>query len=106
MGVKSELRPLTQPVYRYELEKDSAELLDGALFVFVQGTDPEVWLLLEARKPVEQTASRWHFAVARMNSIEINVEHNGRQIWHRDIMPFKEVSAHKAAYTSFRFDMP
>lgn len=104
--VKSELRPLTQPVYRYEIEKDSADLLDGALFVFVQGTDPEVWLLLEAQKPDEQTIPQWKFAIARMNSIEFHVEHNGRQIWHCDIMPFKEVSAHKAAYTSFRFDMP
>ncbi|HLQ44743.1 MAG TPA: hypothetical protein VK137_08450, partial [Planctomycetaceae bacterium] len=103
-GLKLELRQLAQPVYRYEVEKDAADLLDGALFVFVQGTDPDVWLLLEAVCPAGQPAARWQFAVARMNSIEITVEHNGRPAWHCDIMPFKEVSSHKAPYTSFRFD--
>ncbi|MBI5757084.1 MAG: hypothetical protein HZA46_01050, partial [Planctomycetales bacterium] len=108
-GLKLELRQLTQPVYRYELDsdKDSAELLDGALFVFVQGTDPDVWLMLEAYKPADQSASQWQFAVARMNSIEINVEHNGRQAWHCDTLPFREVAtSHKLPYTSFKIDNP
>lgn len=105
-GSKLELRQLAQPVYRYEVEKDSVDLLDGTLFVFVQGTDPDLWLMVEAQKPVDQAAPQWQFAVARMNSVEITVEHNARQVWHCDIMSFKEVSAHKAAYTSFRFDTP
>ncbi len=106
-GLKSELRQLTQPVYRYELEKDSAELFDGALFVFVQGTDSDVWLLLEAQKPSDQSAPQWQFAVARMNSIEINVEHNGRRAWHCDILPFRDVATtHKLPYTSFKIDNP
>ncbi len=105
-GSKQDLRPLTQPVYRYELDQDSTEPSDGALFVFVQGTDPEVWLMLEARKSADRPVPQWQFAVARMNSIEISVEHNGRPAWHCDIMPFREVSEHKAVYTSFRFDLP
>ncbi len=108
-GLKAELRQLTQPVYRYELDKDqtSAELLDGALFVFVQGTDPDAWLLLETYKPADLAAAQWQFAVARMNSIEINVEHNGRQAWHCDILPFRDVATtHKLPYTSFKFDNP
>jgi hypothetical protein len=104
-GLKMELRQLTQPVYRYEVEKDSADLLDGALFVFVQGTDPDVWLLLEAVPTAGQPAGKWQFAVARMNSIEITVEHNGRQAWHCDSLPFREVvTFHKLPYTSFKID--
>lgn len=106
-GLKLELRQLTQPVYRYELDKDSAELLDGALFVFVQGTDPDVWLLLEAFKSADQSAPQWQFAIARMNSVEITVEHNGRQAWHCDILPFRDVATtHKLPYTSFKIDKP
>jgi hypothetical protein len=105
-GLKLELRQLAQPVYRYEVEKGSTELLDVALFVFVQGTDPDVWLMLEAHRPADQPAPQWQYAIARMNSIAITVEHNGRRAWHCDTMPFKEVSAHKTAYTSFRFDRP
>lgn len=46
-GDKVELRLLTQPVYRYALPGDG--VFDGALLAFVQGTDPEVLLLLEVR---------------------------------------------------------
>ena len=40
---------LSQPLYRYG--GDDSGVLDGGLFVFVQGTDPEVFLLIEARRP-------------------------------------------------------
>src|SRR5438552_5677213 len=43
---KGEMRLLTQPLYRYESRE--AKVLDGALFVFAEGTDPETFLLLEA----------------------------------------------------------
>ena len=46
-GVDSEMRLLAQPIYRYENTK--GDLIDGGLFVFVQGTDPEMFLLIEAR---------------------------------------------------------
>jgi hypothetical protein len=38
---KQELRLLTQPIYRYAVLEQ--QILDGALFVHVQGTDPEVF---------------------------------------------------------------
>jgi len=58
-----ELRLLDQPAYRYECP--SQRIIDGGLFAFVEGTDPEAWLLIEA---VETTGGRqWRFALARMN---------------------------------------
>ena len=51
----------------------------GALFTFVEGTDPEVFLLLEAR--VRDKGPTWHYALARMNSCEFRVAQGGREIW-------------------------
>jgi len=61
--VVRKLRLLDQPVYRFE--SPSHKVLDGGLFAFVEGTDPEAWLILEA---VESPSGRtWRFALARMN---------------------------------------
>jgi hypothetical protein len=54
-------------------------VLDGALFAFVVGTDPEVWLALEARGSADE--GDWHFALARMNADALAVELDGRQVW-------------------------
>ena len=51
------LRLLTQPIYKYETA-DSG----GALFAFVEGTDPEVFLMIEAR--TVDAGSVWHYALA------------------------------------------
>lgn len=104
-GLRQELRQLTQPVYRYPSPKESSDLIDGAMFAFVQGTDPDVWLLLEADKS-GGSAAQWLYAIARMNSIDLSVEYRGKLIWHRDEISHREVLSHKLPYTSFRFDQP
>lgn len=58
------LRPLSTPLYRYPA---GADVLDGALFAFVVGTDPELLLLIETQD------DHWRFAVARMNRDAIQV---------------------------------
>jgi hypothetical protein len=67
--VQRKLRLLDQPAYRYQDADDS--LLDGGLFAFVEGTDPEAWLLLEAVGGMGDR--RWRFALARMNIDELRV---------------------------------
>jgi hypothetical protein len=74
---KSELRLLPQPLYRYEPSR--ADLVDGALFGFVQSTDPEVLLVIEARKTGTTTA--WHYGLARMSMVDLRAEHKGREVW-------------------------
>jgi hypothetical protein len=101
-GAQQELRLLTQPIYRYAAP--AQELLDGALFVFVQGTDPEVFLLLEARGREGQEA--WQFALARMNGVGFNVRYQDREVWSVEAMPWRDIGSHAEAYTSFRFEMP
>lgn len=105
-GQKFELRRLAQPVYRYEVEQTTTDLVDGALFAFVRGTDPETWLLLEARRTDSGSAIRWEYALARMNSIAFSATYKGQPVWHCEVMPFPEVGAHESTYTSFLFRRP
>lgn len=73
-----ELRLLTQPLYRYPA-KGSAES-DGAIFAFVQGTDPEILLILEIRKAADGHP-RWHYAAARMTVVNLHLEYQEQPIW-------------------------
>ena len=63
----TELRLLTQPLYRYADEQ--AGILDGALFAFVVSNDPELFLLLEAGTEVKEGESQWSYRLARMSSL-------------------------------------
>jgi hypothetical protein len=125
-GSRQEMRLLPQPIYRYAAPAE--EVQDGGLFVLVQGTDPEVFLLLEARgkadaqpadridaqpadridaQPADRiTAPRWMFAPARMNSVGFDVRYQDKPIWNVEIMPSRDISSHAEAYTRFMFTMP
>jgi hypothetical protein len=69
----TELRLLTQPVFRYETEAD------GALIAFVLTTDPEVLLLIDDR-PAGGTPA-WHYAFARMSNRSLVAKHHDRVVW-------------------------
>jgi hypothetical protein len=77
---RMDLRLLTQPVYRY------AAKTDGAVFAFARTTDPEAWLLIEERP--RETASAWHYAFARMNSLALTARHRDRDVWEAPRDPF------------------
>jgi hypothetical protein len=76
-GIERDLRRLPQPIYRYD--GDHADVIDAALFAFVEGTDPDVLLLLEARSSTE--GPRWTYAFARMNSVGLRGYDQGEQVW-------------------------
>ena len=64
-----ELRLLVAPIHRYE---DPAKgIVDGAVFVFAHGTNPEVTLFLEAVKTAEKT--EWQYALGRSCQAEFHV---------------------------------
>ncbi len=44
------------------------------MFTFVQATDPEVFLIIEAIKDAEQGAT-WRYALARMTMVPMQVRH-------------------------------
>jgi hypothetical protein len=72
-----QIRLLTQPIYRYP--DDTPDAIDGAVFAYVQGTDPEVLLLFEARQDAD--ALRWYYAYARMSSVYLEVRDGDRVVW-------------------------
>jgi hypothetical protein len=100
-GDQAELRLLPQPILHYAAPKQG--ILHGALFAFVQGTDPDLFLLIEARGATPASA-RWQFAATRMNSVELRLRHRGRLVWSADILPWKKVYDRKSVYTSFKFE--
>lgn len=75
---RTELRLLTQPLYRYSANAAAAS--DGAVFAFVQGTDPEMLLLLEVRMGTDNQP-RWHYAAARMTCVNIELSYQDELVW-------------------------
>ncbi|WLD11331.1 hypothetical protein [Planctellipticum variicoloris] len=75
-----DLRLLTKPLYRYPT--DASEALDGGLFAYVQGTDPEVLMLLEASKSGD--GPRWRIGFARFTNTTAVVQRDGRAVWECD----------------------
>ena len=73
-----ELRLLGQPIYQYTA-KDSEEKTGGGVFLFCQGTDPELILLLEAHPAGSKLA--WHYAVAPFTDHALAVHFDGKEVW-------------------------
>jgi hypothetical protein len=94
------LRLLPQPVYRYE--KLPGELLDGALFAFVQGTDPEVFLLIEAEKA--DRGARWRYAASRMNMFELHLSLDNKETWSAPELTWNDVADRHGPYTIIMLD--
>jgi hypothetical protein len=74
---KEELRLLPKPLYRYA--PTSEDLLDGALFAYVQGTDPEVILSLEARRTDSRAA--WNYAFTRRSMMALEADLDQESVW-------------------------
>lgn len=74
-----ELRLLPKPLARYG--KPGSDILDGALFVFGHGTDPEVFLALEARS--SEGKERWHYGLAGMTAYVLKASYKGEAVWNR-----------------------
>jgi hypothetical protein len=66
-----EMRLLTQPLYRTPAELED----DMALFAFVQGTDPECVLTLEATSD-----GKWRYCLTRQTKWPLKVEFDGNHV--------------------------
>lgn len=87
------LRLLPRPLYRYDFTaaKDpDPNLLDGALFAYVQGTDPEVVLVLEAVGTAAQ--ADWQYAFARATSGGLEVKSGDAVVWTAKKYPAHSVT--------------
>jgi hypothetical protein len=75
------LRLMTQPVYRYE---EADEKIDGAMFVFAQGTNPEAVLLVEALRGGEKPGWRYGFAPTTTYELTAHLGgEEGRVVWSK-----------------------
>jgi hypothetical protein len=96
-----ELRLLPRPIYRYG--STEGKVRDGTIWAFVQGTNPEVLLLVESRPGPDHTLS-WHYAVAAMTSYPAEAKRNGKSVWKVDRQTIPTPST-RGPYL-FRYDVP
>ena len=74
---------MSRPLYRYE--KSDGDVVDGAVFCFAMGTDPEVILLIEAVVTAGET--QWEYAFARRTSGELQGQLDGDTVWTAERFP-------------------
>jgi hypothetical protein len=74
--VRQNLRLLPQPVFRYA---EDGMIVDGAVFVFAHGTNPECCVLLEACQ--DGKGSRYRYAVAPMSIYRLETRYKDALIW-------------------------
>ncbi len=72
------LRPLPHPIDRYA-DQDSG-LVDGAIFIFANGTNPEVLVLIEARREASG-ATKWSYAAAPLTTAAPTLRLDKKDVW-------------------------
>jgi hypothetical protein len=85
-------RLLPKPLYRYDAEQ--TKNLDGGLFAFVLGTDPELMVLIECDTAGEKP--EWRFGVGRMNRDAMRLKRKGETVW--EAASFREHKPEDAYY--------
>lgn len=90
--IKTQLRLLTTPLYKYPTDvknsddltassvKSRGELIDGALFGFVQSTDPEVLLMLEVWR-AENGKLSYTYSLSRMSMVYLQATYEDTVVW-------------------------
>jgi len=77
------LRTLPQPLYRSE--PVDPEVLDCGLFGLFADWDPEILLLIEARRT--DSGYRWHFSAGRFNACRMRMTFDDVEVWKKDEEP-------------------
>lgn len=101
-GEEKQMRRLTQPVFRYPAGQGT-EVDDGALFAFVVGTDPELFVILESRGDPKP---QWHYALARMNRDPLEVRLDGQRVWTAPYLTPEELSDSRRPYCMIQLPLP
>ena len=77
------LRLLPHPIDRYA--DSPSGLLDGAIFTYANGTNPELLLLIEARRQ-GNNPPKWSYAAARLTRAELYLTLGQRDVWTAPIL--------------------
>lgn len=76
------MRLLPKPIYRYDMAQAKAAhpgLVDGAVFAFVQGTDPEAVLMIEAVRKGDGLG--WQYAFGRSTGYPMEARLGPSVVW-------------------------
>ena len=92
-----DLRLLGRPLYRYP--ETTVNGADGALFAFVQGTNPDVILIIESEAA---SGATWKYALARMHRNELHVNLDHMPIQQFPALTIQDLSTKVQPYTVFR----
>ena len=79
-GETFELRLLPRPIYRYH--DADAGLIDGALFNFAHGTNPEVVAVIECQK--HGPAATWSYGFLPLAGAGVEANLGGKTVWTKD----------------------
>jgi hypothetical protein len=91
-----ELQYKSQPIHRYDDVENG--LVDGAIFVFAYGTNPELLLIVEARREDAGKAA-WQQGFARTAAAELHVLDGESELWTR---PYQYRPTPQDAYWYFQ----
>ena len=83
VGRNYALRFLPHPIDRYA--DTTAGLLDGAIFTYANGTNPELLLLIEAHRQGDGPP-KWSYAAARLSRAELHLTLGQRDVWTAPIL--------------------
>lgn len=98
-GTDRQLRLLNTPLHR---SKGSDGSIDGALFAFAKGTDPEALLLLETQ--TDGDAKTWTFGFARLNPAAMQATQSGNSVWQVARMQPGEAYTRQGCYMKIQID--
>jgi hypothetical protein len=86
---REDLRMLAKPLYRAEPDgaarSPDRDWIDSGVFGFVQGTDPEAILLLEAVR--QDGRPRWQYAFARATGGGLEARLDKMLVWSVEVLP-------------------
>jgi hypothetical protein len=83
-NTKYDLRRLDRPLYTYQDDAGTAGgVLEGALFTFANGTNPEIMLFLEARSDAKDAKKVvWQYTVGRSAHAELHLQYDGKEVFN------------------------
>jgi hypothetical protein len=91
---KYELRLLTTPLYQYHA-RGEADFATGGLFAFCQETDPELFLVVEARRDGGEL--KWMYAPAEFSNLNLFLKLDGTEVWSASPPRFDPRGPHVAS---------
>jgi hypothetical protein len=79
-NTRYDLRRLDRPLHAYQDE--GAGIVEGGLFTFANGTNPELMLFLEARQAkIAGSKPVWQFGVGRTSYAELHLEYDAKEVF-------------------------